>query len=92
MILGDFNMHTKDPVIGAVQDFIATMANMGLSQISSSNHEDGHMLDLVLLSGQSKGDLEVEEIKTTLLSWSDHFLVRFTLVVVSCLSRGGGPY
>lgn len=38
------------------------------------------MLDLVLLSGQKEGDLEVEEMNSTPLSWTDHFLMRFRLV------------
>ncbi|XP_066477595.1 galactose-3-O-sulfotransferase 2 [Tiliqua scincoides] len=49
---------------------------MGLSQkIWAPTHTAGHVLDLVFTAGQGASDLDVEEIKITPLSWTDHFLL-----------------
>ncbi|XP_066486426.1 serine protease 33-like [Tiliqua scincoides] len=66
---------------------------MGLSQrISAPTHDVGHTLDLVFTAGQADGDLEVEDIKITPLSWTDHFLVGFRLVAASHLRNGRGSH
>ncbi|KAF7246310.1 Tyrosine-protein kinase Yes, partial [Varanus komodoensis] len=80
LVLGDFNLHAEMVLTGAAQDFIASMAAMGLSQrFSGPTHECGHTLDLVFLTGQEEGDLRVRNLSLTPLSWSDHFLIRFEL-------------
>ncbi|KAF7243102.1 RNA-directed DNA polymerase from mobile element jockey [Varanus komodoensis] len=58
LVLGDFNLHAKTVLTGAAQDFMASMAAMGLSQhVIGPTHEHGHTLDLVFSTGQEEGDL-----------------------------------
>lgn len=66
---------------GAVQDTIATIATMGLSQwITALIHVAGDVLDLGFTAGHVVGDLVVEENKIT-LSRINYFLVKFRIVV-----------
>lgn len=76
-MLGDFNIHDEAPGVGAAQRFMVAMTTMGMSQKTlSQTHKAGLMLDLVFTAGQEISDLDVEEIKLTPLSWTDHFLIR----------------
>ncbi|XP_053154385.1 uncharacterized protein LOC128345841 [Hemicordylus capensis] len=91
IVLGDFNVHAEAPLVGAAQDFMASMATMGLSQlVSGPTHVAGHTMDLVF-ADREINDLEVGEFETTPLSWTDHHLVGFSLTAPSALCRGGGP-
>ncbi|KAF7251996.1 hypothetical protein EYD10_02591 [Varanus komodoensis] len=92
LVLGDFNLHAEMVLTGAAQDFMASMAAMGLSQhVTGPTHERGHALDLVLLTGQEEGDRRVRNLCLTPLSWSDHFLVRFELESGLFLCKGAYP-
>ncbi|XP_053151089.1 uncharacterized protein LOC128344612 [Hemicordylus capensis] len=91
IVLGDFNVHAEAPLVGAAQDFMASMATMGLSQlVSGPTHVAGHTLDLVF-ADREINDLEAGEFEITPLSWADHHLVGFSLTALSALCRGGGP-
>uniref|UniRef100_A0A803SSU4 Reverse transcriptase domain-containing protein n=2 Tax=Anolis carolinensis TaxID=28377 RepID=A0A803SSU4_ANOCA len=91
IVLGDFNVHAETTLTGAAQDFMATMATMGLSQlVSGPTHRAGHTLDLVFCQGWEEGG-DVEELTITPLPWTDHHLIRFRLAVPPNLRRGGGP-
>ena len=91
LVLEDLNIHAKAALTGAAQDFMAAMTIMGLSQyVIGSTHEKGHTLDLVFSTGLEGGGLDVEGLVVTSLSWSDHFLVKFSLLASSPLCKGGG--
>ncbi|KAF7239258.1 hypothetical protein EYD10_14085 [Varanus komodoensis] len=92
LVLGDFNLHAEMVLTGAAQDFMASMAAMGLSQhVIGPTHECGHILDLVFSTGQEEGDLRVRNLSLTPLSWSDHFLIRFELESGLSLCKGADP-
>ncbi|KAF7242125.1 Transcription factor COE3 [Varanus komodoensis] len=58
LVLRDFNLHTETVLTGTAQDFMASMAAMGLSQhVIGPTHKRGHTLDLVFSTGQEEGDL-----------------------------------
>ena len=62
---------------------------MGLSQcVIGPTHEKGHTLDLAFSTGLG---LDVEGLIVTPLSWSDHFLVKFSLLASSSLCKRGDP-
>ncbi|KAF7238196.1 WD repeat-containing protein on Y chromosome [Varanus komodoensis] len=89
LVLGDFNLHAETGLTGAVQDFMASMTAMGLSQhVIGPTHERGHTLDLVFSTGQEEGDLRVRNLCLTPFSRSDHFLVRFELGASPSLCKG----
>ncbi|KAF7251034.1 putative RNA-directed DNA polymerase from transposon BS [Varanus komodoensis] len=92
LVLGDFNLHAETGLTRAVQDFMASMMAMGLSQhVTGPTHECGHTLDLVFSTGQEEGGLRVRNLCLTPLSWSDHFLVRFVLESGLSLCKGADP-
>uniref|UniRef100_A0A803SN06 Reverse transcriptase domain-containing protein n=1 Tax=Anolis carolinensis TaxID=28377 RepID=A0A803SN06_ANOCA len=91
LVLRDFNVHAETILTGAAQDFMASMATMGLSQVvSGPTHRAGHTLDLVFCQGWEE-DGGVEELTIAPLPWTDHHLIRFRLNAPPNLRRGGGP-
>ena len=91
LVLGDLNIHAEAALTGTAQDFMAAMTTMGLSQcVISPTHEKGRTLDLVFSTGLEDGGLDMEELVVTPLSWSDHFLVKFSLLASSSPCKGGG--
>ena len=67
LVLGDFNIPFKTILTGASWEFVASMTNMGLSQlVSGPTHSAGHTLDAVFSSKQT--DLWVEVINTSAFS------------------------
>ena len=88
---GDLNIHTKAALTGVAQDFMATMTTMELSQyVIGLTYEKGHKLDLVFSTELEDGDLDVEGLVVSPFSWSDNFLVKFSLLAASPLCKGGG--
>ena len=70
---------------------MATMTTMGLfQQVIGLTHEKGHTLDLGFSMGQVDAGPDVVGLSLTLLSWSDHFLVKFRLPATTTLCRGVG--
>ena len=87
LVLGDLNIHAKAALTGVAQDFMATMTTMGLPQyVIGPTYEKGHTLDLVFSMGLEDGD--VEGLVVIPLSWSDHVLVKFSLLAL----QGWGIY
>ena len=85
LVLGDFNIHVEAALTAAAQDF------MGLSQyVIGPTHEKGHTLDLVFSTGLEDGGLDMDRLVVTPLLWSDHFLVKFSLLASSSLCKAGG--
>ncbi|KAF7234890.1 Vomeronasal type-2 receptor 26 [Varanus komodoensis] len=77
LVLGDFNLHAKIDLTWAAQDFMASMAAMGLSQhVTGLTHERGNILDLVFLTGQEEGGLRVRNLSLTPLSLPGEVLER----------------
>ena len=91
LVLGDLSIHATAALTGVAQDFMATMTTMELSQcVIGSTHEKGHTLDLFFSTELRDGGLDVEGLVIAPLSWSDHFLVKFSLLASSSLCNGGG--
>ena len=92
LVLGDVNIHAEAALSGAAQDFMVSMATMGLSQHAiGPTHVAGHTLDLVFTTGHGDDDLKVGDLTSVPLSWSDHCLLRFRLTAAFPLCKGGGP-
>ncbi|KAF7242950.1 putative RNA-directed DNA polymerase from transposon BS [Varanus komodoensis] len=72
LVLGDFNLHAETVLTGAAQDFMASMAAMGLSQhVIGPTHERGHTLDLVFSTRQEEVDKAGDPVDALVELWNE---------------------
>ena len=73
VLVGDFNIHVDNLDDGSTKELLNILDNFGLSQhVTSSTHNKGHILDLII----SKG-LNISEVVVTDIALSDHYCVLF---------------
>ncbi|XP_058013007.1 uncharacterized protein LOC131185006 [Ahaetulla prasina] len=77
LVMGDFNLPSAGLSSTVVREFQASMMALDLIQVTDGpTHSGGGTLDLIYISGQWLNDLELGDLVTEPVSWSDHFLLR----------------
>ena len=77
LVLGDFNIHMEAKIFGPALD--------GLTYVG------GHTLDLVFSTSWSECGLMVTDLESVPLSWSDHHLIKCSLIMALPPCREQGP-
>ncbi|XP_058034525.1 uncharacterized protein LOC131196108 [Ahaetulla prasina] len=92
IVMGDFNLPSSGTSSTAAREFMASMTALDLTQVvDGPTHTGGGTLDLIFISGQWLKDLDLRDVVTETLSWSDHSLLRLDFLTATHRRRETEP-